>query len=94
MTTAKLCNAFLYPKGCFPFNLNDIYYSGTFPAFEYWTDNTNKEWETLKNNHGTRMWSFQLEALNFCELDCKSLHEVLSKFNELIFEKFNINIHK
>jgi hypothetical protein len=27
-------------------------------------------------------------------LDCKSLHEVLVKFNELIFNEFSINVHK
>jgi hypothetical protein len=37
------------------------------------------------------MWSFQQEAIKYCKLDCETLHQVLSKYNELIFEKFNIN---
>jgi len=40
------------------------------------------------------MWYFQLEAIKYCKLDCQSLHEVLTKFNELIYSNFSINIHK
>ena len=40
------------------------------------------------------MWSFQQEAIKYCKLDCKILHEILVKFNKLIFNEFNINIHK
>ena len=36
--------------------------------------------------------NFQLEAIKYCKLDCQSLHEILIKFNTLIFSKFNINI--
>src|SRR6266850_1199484 len=34
------------------------------------------------------------ESIRYCEIDCISLYQVIIKFNELIFELFNINIHK
>ena len=58
---------------------------------KYWSGITNNEWNELINTYGKRMWNFQLESIKYCELDCKSLHEVLTKFNELIYGKFNIN---
>lgn len=33
------------------------------------------------------------ESIKYCIQDCKSLYQVLDKFNELIFDKFNLNIH-
>lgn len=39
------------------------------------------------------MWSFQEESIKYCKLDCKALYELLTKFNELVFDKFSINIH-
>jgi len=40
------------------------------------------------------MWSFEQESIKYCKLDCLSLHEVLTKFNELVYSNFSINIHK
>lgn len=40
------------------------------------------------------MWSFKLEAIKYCELDCESLHQILCTYNQTIFNKFKINIHK
>jgi hypothetical protein len=47
----NLCKAFNIDssKGYFPFNLKDIYYTGVFPAFEYWTSISHKEWSALKS---------------------------------------------
>lgn len=91
----NLCKAFNIPisKGHFPFNLGDITYLGKFPAFEYFTDITNKEWSHLKQEHGKRMWSFYNESIKYCKLDCETLHQILTVFNELFFNKFQINIH-
>jgi len=91
-----LCTAFKVKssKGYFPFNLTDIYYSGVFPKFEYWTGITNKQWSELKSSYGQKMWNFQHEAIKYCELDCESLHQVLTTYNETVFNKFNVNIHK
>ena len=74
----ELCVAFNVesPKGYFPFNLNNINYSGVFPKYENWTEITNKEWNDLKTGYGQRMWNFQLEATNYCKLDCVVLHQI------------------
>src|SRR5580693_2235467 len=34
------------------------------------------------------------ETIRYCEIDCISLYQIIIKFNELIFEQFNINIHR
>jgi len=39
------------------------------------------------------MWYFQLESTKYCKLDCQVLHQILTKFKELIFKEFQINIH-
>ena len=31
--------------------------------------------------------------MNYCKLDCKTLYDILTKFNELIFSEFSINMH-
>ena len=40
------------------------------------------------------MWSFKQESTKYCKLDCLSLHQVLTKFSELIFNEFKVDIHK
>lgn len=95
----NLCSAFNIEasKGYFPFNLDNLNYSGVFPKLEYWVTEsqniTNKEWNHLKIDFGRRMWNFKLESIKYCELDCVTLHQVITQFNELIYDKFNINIH-
>ena len=39
------------------------------------------------------MWVFKDEAIKYCKLDCQCLHEILTKFNELIFKNFKVNIN-
>lgn len=92
----ELCNAFniLEPKGIFPVKLNNINYSSEFPSFKYFKDLTLQEYLLLFNKYKNKIWNFKNEATKYCRLDCKSLHEVLVKFNELIFNEFQINAHK
>jgi len=92
----KLCVAFSVetPKGYFPFLLTNIFYTGVIPKFEYWTGISLGEYNIFKCDHGTSMWNFRDEAIKYCQLDCKCLHEVLIKFNELIFNYFKVNINK
>lgn len=91
----NLCKTFgvSLPKGYFPFKLANIFYTGVFPKFEYWTGISLDQWIDLKKEYGLKMWDFRVQAIKYCKLDCKCLHEVLSKFNELIFKKWKINIH-
>lgn len=92
----QLCDAFGVPsvKGHFPFNLTDINYVGEIPAKDYWPDITDKEYIELSQKFIFTNWDFRAEAIKYCYLDCKSLFEILVKFNELVFEKFHVNIHK
>ena len=39
-------------------------------------------------------WNLKKETIRYCEQDCKSLYQVISKFQDLIFEYFKVNIHK
>lgn len=91
----KLCKAFniLMPKGHFPFLLNDILYKGIFPAFKYWTGISLEQYLELSKEFVGVQWSFKDEAIKYCNLDCKCLHEILTMFNQLIFSNFSLNIH-
>lgn len=94
MSLRSLCKAFSVTtqKTFFPFNLIDINYVGEFPACEEWGGITISEYEELRDKH-TGDWSFKDEAIKYCKIDCKSLSEVLVKFNELVFTNFKMNIH-
>jgi hypothetical protein len=96
LSLRQLCVAFgvSIPKGYFPFNLNDIFYTGVLPKFEYWTGLSLSTYEGLSLEHKNKFWSFKLEAIKYCELDCKCLYELLVKFSELIFTNFEVDIHK
>jgi len=91
-----LCSSFNVKtiKTYFPFNLTDIFYTGVFPKFEYWTGITLTEFDTLAAEFMKNTWSFKEEAIKYCKIDCLSLHEILSKFNSLIFKEFKLNINK
>jgi len=80
-------------KSYFPFNLMDIFYTGLFPKFEYWTGISLSEYENILKEYTNIEWSFKDEAIKYCKLDCQCLHEILVKYNKLIFDNFNMNIH-
>lgn len=81
-------------KSYFPFHLTDINYVGQFPDFEYWTDVSLADYDSLRNNHGrSKEWSFREESIKYCILDCKSLFEVLVECNKLVFSQFSLNIN-
>ena len=39
------------------------------------------------------MWNFQAESIKYCEIDCESLHQVITQFSELIYKEFKVNAH-
>ena len=90
-----LCKAFniIIPKGHFPFLLNDIFYKGVLPKLSYWTGLSLDEYVAFASNFVGKVWNYQEEAIKYCKLDCQTLHEILIKFNELIFNEFKVNIH-
>ena len=64
------------------------------PKFEYYTGITLSEYELFKNAYGRKLWNFKEESIKYCKLDCKCLHEIIIKFNELIFTHFKVDSHK
>jgi hypothetical protein len=89
-----LCKAFNVSsvKGWFPFNLYDIFYKGLLPAFNYWNI-TIEEYDSLIKKYTGLTWNFKDEAIKYCKLDCACLYQILNIFNELVYNKFKINIH-
>jgi hypothetical protein len=81
-------------KGIFPFKLYDIFYSGQFPRFEYFTGITIDQYLLSSQEFLNKTWNFKDEAIKYCKLDCLILYEVLVKFNELVFNEFKVNINK
>jgi hypothetical protein len=81
------------PKGYFPFKLTNIFYAGLLPAFESWVGISTSVYNTLFSEFKNKTWNFRNEAIKYCKLDCKCLHEIIVKFNELIFNHFSINVH-
>lgn len=39
-------------------------------------------------------WNLKDEAINYCNIDCISLYEILIKFNEMFYQKFKINVNE
>ena len=93
LSLRELCNSFKIeaPKGYFPYLLNDILYKGQFPKYELFTSLSLTEYLNIKNQYLNKIWNFKNEAIKYCELDCKCLHEVLTKFSLLIFKEFKVD---
>jgi len=81
-------------KGIFPYGLSDINYIGDVPDIKYFSKINIDEYNKYKDSFNNNIWNFRKEAKKYCELDCKSLFEILSKFNSLIFNRFKLNINK
>ena len=92
----NLCLAFNLKtfKSYFPFNLSNIFYKGLLPEIELWENIPNSEYTNIIAEFTGKVWDFKEEAIKYCKLDCQSLHEVLTKFNNLIYSKFKINIKR
>jgi DNA polymerase type B, organellar and viral len=96
LSLRKLCLAFdtIVPKGYLPFKLTNIFYTGVLPKFEYWSGISLGVYESLASENKGKFWSFQQEAIKYCKLDCATLHEIITKFNDLIFNEFKVDAHK
>jgi hypothetical protein len=81
-------------KGVFPFKLKNISYNGAFPRLNTFINLTLNEYLSIKQEYKHKTWNFKTEALKYCKLDCLILFEILTQFNELVFNQFTINIDK
>ena len=94
----KLGTSFNVPitKGIFPFKLNDLNYNGDYPDYSYFLDLTLEEYNLNKNafvRDGSNIWNFRQESIQYCLIDCISLYQILIKFNNMIFDKWSLNIN-
>lgn len=85
-------------KSIFPYNFVNnkaisLDYVGPVPRFTFFDKITIKEYYTyerkFKNN-----WSLRDETIKYCLQDCITLHQILIKFNSLIYRKFKVNINR
>lgn len=74
--------------------MTNIFYKGVLPLIENWIGVSTSVYELLESEYSNKVWNFKEEAIKYCKLDCKCLHEVLTKFNELIFNEFQVNMNK
>jgi hypothetical protein len=81
-------------KGIFPYGLSNINYNGEVPEFKYFNKINIDEYNKYKDSFINKTWSFKVESKKYCELDCISLFQILTKFNKLIFYRFKLNINK
>lgn len=82
-------------KGVFPYdfvNNKDIplTYYDIIPSKNFYPTLTDEEYNYISDNK----WNLRLESIKYCENDCRALHQVLINFNRLIYNKYNLNIHK
>lgn len=89
----QLCDSFniVNKKGVFPYLLNDVTYKGKFPNYNLFTSISNNEYLNMKVQYSNQIWCFKEEAINYCKLDCLVLHQILVKFNELIYKEFKVD---
>jgi hypothetical protein len=94
-------------KSIFPFKLNDLNYMGLVPEFSLFEGITLDEYENYKAQYNfanpafllkkrqslpqAGVWDFKEEAPKYCTIDCIALYQILSKFNQLIFDYFQIS---
>lgn len=82
-------------KGDFPHNfLNtgiDLDYQGVTPDYKYFNSD---ELELEDYNKLTSLsWNLRDEAIKYCIQDCVTLHQIMDKFNLIIFDQFGINVN-
>jgi hypothetical protein len=92
-------------KGYFPYrfvNKDNLDYIGMTPDISFFDiKNEDKldDNEFLKikmeiyNNLISTTWNLRSETIKYCIDDCVSLHQIIKKFNFLIFDSYKLNIN-
>jgi hypothetical protein len=92
----KLAKSFAVEnKGHFPYLfVNDpsisLQYEGLTPDFKLFEGLDKKEYDSLLSEK----WSLRNETIKYCLLDCVVLYQIIDKFNNLIFTKWHLNVHR
>ena len=76
-------------KDLFPVLFNDISYNGEVPDMKYFVNINQIDYANYIDKFIGKDWNFKDEAIKYCLIDCISLYEILFKFNQLIYNKFN-----
>ena len=96
----KLAESFgtLTQKGSFPHKFidkNNLNYIGPVPLAQYYDLQFKlDEYKLIQDSYPHNYFDLRKEAISYCVDDCISLHQILTKFNKMIFNKFNLNILK
>ena len=86
-----------FKKDLFPYhfpNLDNLDYIGDVPDIKYFSDKVTLDQYNEYKSRFNGNWNLREELEKYCENDCRVLYYILDKFNELILNKFNIDIHK
>jgi len=84
-------------KYIFPYsfvNENRLKYNGHVPEFKYFDKVSKKDYQDYLNSFSGKTWNLEAETIKYCVMDCISLHQVMIKFSEMIFNLFEIDINK
>ena len=84
------------PKTIFPFlfvNINNLDFEGKVPNIEMFGEKISLTEFTKYKNSFKNKWNLKNEAIKYCINDCVALHQIIIKFNSMIFSLFSINIH-
>jgi len=84
-------------KGLFPYkfvNNSDISldYKGAVPSIDYFEGLTLDEYNAYVRGYKDREWDLREETIKYCELDCVVLHQIISKFSDIIYKNFRIDL--
>jgi len=89
----SLCKSFdiVNKKGIFPHsfvNENNLFYIGNTPDLHYFKNMNINIYNTMKSNN----WNLKDESLAYLKKDVFGLLEIMTKFNEKIFNLYSLNI--
>nr|QWO71449.1 DNA polymerase [Lyophyllum shimeji] len=82
-------------KGIFPYdflNMDTLLYEGDVPDFKYFNNINLLDYKDYVKSFNNGNWNAKIETIKYLEKDILSLYEVVNNFNNIIFNKFNINI--
>jgi len=88
------------PKEIFPRKLFENenfvadYISKVVPDYKYFNDKevSLAEYENYKNSFIEKSWCLKTETLKYVNIDCIALHQILTKFGDIIFTRWFVDI--
>src|SRR5690606_33710475 len=75
-------------------NENNLNYIGEVPLHHHFPNELSYDEYSQYNNQFNGNWNLRNEAINYCQIDCVSLFQVINKYNDLIWELFKISAIK